>query len=292
MPSLKDIRDRIRSVGNTAKITGAMQLIAASKMQRAQELVREGRPYADRMAIVVGHLAQQLSATDTAPDPLFRVNNNPRKLIVLVTPDRGLAGALVSNIARVTANELRTPGREVETIAVGRKGERFVARAGGHLHATFSVPDRPSIPDTFPISSMIIDRYRRGEVGEVVLVYAQFVNTTVQRPIARHLLPVKPDLVEDIDVAVPMNPSDYIYEPTAAEVISALAPRYVETLVFHAVLEAQASEHSARMVAMQAATDNANELIEELTLDLNKARQESITGELLDIVGGVAAVEQ
>ena len=292
MPSLKDIRDRIRSVGNTAKITGAMQLIAASKMQRAQELVRDGRPYADRMAIVVGHLAQQLSDSDIAPDALFRSNSAPRKLLVLVTPDRGLAGALVSNITRVVGNELRSVGQDVETIAVGRKGERFVARSGGQLHASFSVPDRPSLVDTFPISSMIIDRYRKGEVGEVKLIYAQFVNTTVQRPVARHLLPVRPDMVDEIDLAVPMNPSDYIYEPTAREVISALAPRYVETLVFHAVLEAQASEHSARMVAMQAATDNANELIEELTLDLNKARQESITGELLDIVGGVAAVEK
>ena len=292
MPSLKDIRDRIRSVGNTAKITGAMQLIAASKMQRAQELVRDGRPYADRMAIVVGHLAQQLTHSDTAPDALFRTNDSSLKLVVLMTPDRGLAGALVSNITRVAGNEMRTAEGDVDAIAVGRKGERFVARIGGSLHASFSVPDRPSIADTYDLSSMIIDRYRRGEVGSVTLVYAQFVNTTVQRPVARQLLPVVPGMVEEIDVAIPMNPSDYIYEPTAPEVISALAPRYVETEVYHAVLEAQASEHSARMVARQAATDNANELIEELTLDLNKARQESITGELLDIVGGVAAVEQ
>ena len=292
MPSLKDIRDRIRSVGNTAKITGAMQLIAASKMQRAQELVRDGRTYADRMAIVVGHLAQQLEKADAAPDPLFRVNDSPLKLIVLITPDRGLAGALISNVARVAGNEIRDADGGVEVIAMGRKGERFVARIGDMLHASFSIPDRPTIADTFDVSSMIIDRYRKGEVGSVTLVYPQFVNTTVQRPLARQLLPVTPDMVEEIDVAVPLNPSDYIYEPTALEVISALAPRYVETEVYHAVLEAQASEHSARMVAMQAATDNANELIDELTLDLNKARQESITGELLDIVGGVAAVEQ
>lgn len=292
MPSLKDIRDRIRSVGNTAKITGAMQLIAASKMQRAQELVRDGRPYADRMALVVGHLAQQLEKADVAPDPLFRVNDNPLKLIVLITPDRGLAGALISNVTRVAGNEIRAAVGEVEVIAMGRKGERFVARSGSTLHASFGIPDRPTIDDTFGVSSMIIGRYRKSEVGSVILVYPQFVNTTVQRPVARQLLPVTPDMVEEIDVAVPMNPSDYIYEPTAPEVISALAPRYVETEVYHAVLEAQASEHSARMVAMQAATDNANELIEELTLDLNKARQESITGELLDIVGGVAAVEQ
>ena len=292
MPSLKDIRDRIRSVSNTAKITGAMQLIAASKMQRAQELVRSGRPYADRMAIVVGHLAQQLRDGDDAPDALFRHSDNPRSLMVLITPDRGLAGALISNVARVAANQIRESEAEIQTIAIGRKGERFVARSGQPLHASFSVPDRPSLADTYPISSMIIDRYRSGEFGTVSLVYAQFVNTSVQRPVARHLLPVKPEMVEEIDEAIPLNPSDYIYEPTAPEVISELAPRYVETLVYHAILEAQASEHSARMVAMQAATDNANELIEELTLDLNKARQEAITGELLDIVGGVAGVAQ
>ncbi len=289
MPSLKDIRDRIRSVSNTAKITSAMQLIAASRMQRAQEMVRNGRPYSDRMREVLSHLAARLTEDDEALDPLLQRRPAERALLILITPDRGLAGALVGNILRVAAQEFTSSDIPIETVSVGRKGERFVARTGQSLVASFSVGDRPTLADTLDISSFAIDRYRSGEVDRVNVIYADFVNTSVQRPVNLQLLPIETD-ASDADDG-PTLYLDYIYEPSPNEVLSNLAPRYVETQVYHAILEAQASEHSARMIAMQNATDNANELIDELTLDLNKARQEAITGELLDIVGGVAGVE-
>ncbi len=288
MPSLKDIRDRIRSVSNTAKITSAMQLIAASRMQRAQQMVRNGRPYADQMREVLSHLVMRLEAEDESLDPLLQRRPNNRELLVLVTPDRGLAGALVGNILRVAAREYSDAEVPIDTVGIGRKGERFAARTGQNLVASYSVGDRPSLADTLDISSFVIDRYRSGEVDNVKLIYAQFVNTSVQRPVNVQLLPIETPSGSDDE---PVMYLDYIYEPSPAEVLANIAPRYVETQVYHAILEAQASEHSARMIAMQNATDNANELIEELTLDLNKARQESITGELLDIVGGVAGVQ-
>ena len=289
MPSLKDIRDRIRSVSNTAKITSAMQLIAASRMQRAQQMVRNGRPYADQMREVLSHLTMRLTDDDETLDPLLQQRPNHRELLVLLTPDRGLAGALVGNILRAAAEEFSSSEVPIDTVGVGRKGERFVARMGQSLVATFSVGDRPTLADTLDISSFVIDRYRSGEADTVKLIYAQFVNTTVQKPINLQLLPIETDVSGSGDG--PTLYLDYIYEPSPADVLSSLAPRYIETQVYHAILEAQASEHSARMIAMQNATDNANELIDELTLDLNKARQEAITGELLDIVGGVAGVQ-
>ena len=289
MPSLKDIRDRIRSVSNTAKITSAMQLIAASRMQRAQQMVRNGRPYADQMREVISHLTMRLADDDETLDPLLQRRANHRELLVLLTPDRGLAGALVGNILRAAAEEFSSSEVPIDTVGVGRKGERFIARTGQSLVATFSVGDRPTLADTLDISSFVIDRYRSGEADTVKLIYAQFVNTTVQKPINLQLLPIETDVSGSDDG--PMLYLDYIYEPSPADVLSSLAPRYIETQVYHAILEAQASEHSARMIAMQNATDNANELIDELTLDLNKARQEAITGELLDIVGGVAGVQ-
>ena len=287
MPSLKDIRDRIRSVGNTAKITSAMQLIAASRMQRAQQMVRNGRPYADQMGKVLSHLTMRLDNDDESLDPLLQRRPDHRKLLVLITPDRGLAGALVGNILRVASQELMSADLEIDTVSIGRKGERFVARTGKSLIATFSVGDRPKLADTLDISSFVINRYRSGEADTVKLIYAQFVNTSVQKPVNLQLLPIETGQSSDQS----MMYLDYIYEPSPAEVLASLAPRYIETQVYHAILEAQASEHSARMIAMQNATDNANELIDELTLDLNKARQESVTGELLDIVGGVAGVQ-
>lgn len=289
MPSLKDIRDRIRSVSNTAKITSAMQLIAASRMQRAQQMVRDGRPYADHMREVISHLSVRLTDDDSVPD-LLRKRDVERSLMVLVSPDRGLAGALVSNILRAGGAVLRDSDVPVDTASVGRKGERFIARSNHNLVASFAIPDRPSLSDTFGLSSFVMDRYRSGDADRVVLVYAQFVNTAVQKPVQVQLLPVESEPSSNNDDSASMY-LDYIYEPSAEAVLSALVPRYVETQIYHAILEAQASEHSARMIAMRNATDNANELIEELTLDLNKARQESITGELLDIVGGVAGVE-
>jgi len=291
LPSTKDFRDRIRSVANTAKVTGAMQMIAASKMNRAQNMVRDGRPYADRIRDVLGDLAAlAVEEDDTPAIELLRVRPVRKTLMLLVTPDRGLAGALVGNLQREAGRFILEAQGEVSVISIGRKGERFIARAGQRLVAAFSVPDRPSLDDTATISRQLIEEYSAGRVDRVVLIYAKFINTAVQEANIRQLLPVDPP-ERDENAVGNLQSLDYIYEPSIVEVLESLVPRYIEMQVYHGILEAFASEHSARMVAMQNATDNANEIVEELTLDLNKARQESITAELLDIVGGVAALE-
>jgi F-type H+-transporting ATPase subunit gamma len=291
LPSTKDYRDRIRSVSNTAKVTGAMQMIAASKMNRAQNMVQAGRPYADRIRDVLGDLAALAAKDDDAPTvDLLKVRPVKKTLVLLVTPDRGLAGALVGNLQRAAAEFIQETEGEVSIVSVGRKGERFVTRTGQELKASFSVPDRPTLDDTVVVGRMLVDEYSSERVDRVVLIYAKFINTAVQEVTARQLLPVEPAERGGDDVEK-LEELDYIYEPSINDVLASLVPRYIETQVYHGILEAFASEHSARMIAMQNATDNANEIVEGLTLDLNKARQESITAELLDIVGGVAALE-
>ena len=290
MPSTKEIRLRIRSVTNTAKVTNAMQLIAASKMQRAQQMVRAGRDYAEKMQAVLSDLVSRMDVADDDEGavPLLVSREVKRVLMLIVTPDRGLAGALVGNLNRLAGQYVQGSDVPVAAVTVGRKGERFVARIGQDLLASFSVKDRPVLDDTVSISRFVAGAYERGDVDRVVMVYAQFVNTTVQKPVLKQVLPVEPP------AAAPNQSqqlaSEYIYEPDAVGVLSTLVPRYVETQVYHSILEAMASEHSARMVAMRNATDNANDMIDQLTLELNKARQEQITAELLDIVGGSAAV--
>jgi F-type H+-transporting ATPase subunit gamma len=291
LPSTKDYRDRIRSVSNTAKVTGAMQMIAASKMNRAQNMVQAGRPYADRIRDVLGDLAALAAKDDDAPTvDLLKVRPEKKTLVLLLTPDRGLAGALVGNLQRAAANFIRDTEGEVSIVAVGRKGEKFATRAGQDLKASFTVPDRPTLDDTIAVGRMLVDEYSSERVDRVVLIYAKFINTAVQKITARQLLPVEPAERGDDDVEK-LEELDYIYEPSINDVLASLVPRYIESQVYHGILEAFASEHSARMIAMQNATDNAIEIVEGLTLDLNKARQESITAELLDIVGGVAALE-
>jgi F-type H+-transporting ATPase subunit gamma len=268
-----------------------MQMIAASKMNRAQNAVKEGRPYADRIRDVLGDLAALAAQEEDAPTvALLRVRPVKKTLVLLVTPDRGLAGALVGNLQREAAKFIQETEGEVSVVAVGRKGERFVARTGQDLLAGFSIPDRPTLDDTVAVGRMLVDEYASERVDRVVLIYAKFINTAVQKVIARQLLPIEPPERGDEEIDK-LQELDYIYEPSISEVLESLVPRYIETQVYHGILEAFASEHSARMIAMQNATDNANEIVEGLTLDLNKARQESITAELLDIVGGVAALE-
>ncbi len=270
-----------------------MQLIAASKMQRAQQMVRNGRDYAEKMRDVladVSAMGGQVDEDEGRITPLLIHRPVQNTLMLIVTPDRGLAGALVGNLNRVAAQFVRDSEAPVSAVAVGRKGERFVGRIVREMKATFSVADRPRLDDTVSISRFIVNQYEDGAVDRVVMVYAQFVNTAVQKPIVRQILPVEAIASDDTPGATDSG-IEYIFEPDPAAVLNTLVPRYVETQIYHSILESIASEHSARMVAMRNATDNANELIDQLTLDLNKARQEQITGELLDIVGGVAAVE-
>jgi len=285
MPSVREIRRRIRSVENTAKITKAMSLIAASKMRRAQEMALRGRPYAERMMDLLADLSAQPHEEEEL-HPLIRRREIKTLQIVHITPDRGLTGGLNSNINRAGAQFILEQQAAANVIAVGKKGRDFMVRAGQDVKAVFTdLGDRPDLTDVTPIARLVIDDYSREAVDAVYMVHAQFVSTVVQRAVVVPLLPVTPAELR------PQDAVGYIYEPTSDHVLSALLPRFVEMQLYHAVLEAIASEQSARMVAMRNATDNANDMIGDLTLTMNKARQENITRELLDIVGGAAAVE-
>ncbi len=284
MPSVRDIRRRIRSVENTAKITKAMSMIAASKMRRAQEMALRGRPYSERMRSLLSDLAAQPHDEDML-HPLLQRRDPEKTSVVLITPDRGLTGGLHSKINRAAAQFILEQPGSARIVAVGRKGRDFMVRSGQDVQAEFSdLGDRPTLLDITPITRIVIDDYTEGRTDAVHVIYADFKSTTLQTPVVEPLLPVVPaELPAEQAVG-------YIYEPNAAEVLSELLPRFVEMQLYHAVLEAIASEQSARMVAMRSATDNANDMIVDLTLEMNKARQENITTELLDIVGGAAAV--
>ncbi len=287
MASLRTIRRRIRSVQSISKITRAMEMIAALRMRRAQERGLAGRPYAEKITQVISDLAA-LSRPEDPLHPLLKQRSIRNIIVVHITPDRGLCGGLVSNINRKTANFVLEQGAQkkpVTLITVGRKGQDYMRRYGLKVLAEFTaLGDNPTQLDTLAISKIIIDEYTNATADAVYLSYTQFVNTMVQKPALLQILPVKPAELR------PIENVDYIYEPNSNVVLGGLLPRFIEMQVYHAVLESIASEHSARMVAMRAATDNANELTTDLTLAYNKARQESITKELLDITGGASAL--
>ena len=285
MPSVRDIRRRIRSVENTGKVTNAMSLIAASKMRRAQNATVQGRPYAQKIQEVIAHLAAQ-PQEEGALHPLLAVRPVNRVGLLVITPDRGLAGGMHAAINRQAAQFILEQQAPVRSIALGRKGRDFMARYGQDLLAVFTdLGDRPVVEDTLPISRMIIDQFTAGEMDAVYLGYTRFVSTVVQRPVVEKLLPVEPGALTGA------ARSGYIYEPDALTVLGELLPQFVDMEVYHALLESIASEQSARMVAMRNATDNAKSLAEDLTLVMNKLRQDSITNELLDLVGGQIALE-
>ncbi len=285
MHNLRIRRRRIRSVQNTAKITKAMQMIASSKMRRAQQLTRASRPYADKMRDVLADLAAQPAEVEEI-HPLLQQREVRNIQVIHVTPDRGLCGGLNANLNRTTGQFIRSQSVPVNVITVGRKGRDFMVRANSNVRAVFiDLGDRPTVMYVSPVARLAIDGYTTGDVDQVFITYTQFVNTAVQRSVMERLLPVEPAALE------PSQAVGYIYEPLSLTVLGSLLPRFVEMQIYHALLENLASEHSARMVAMRAATDNANDMVDGLTLMLNKARQETISRELLDIVGGVAALE-
>jgi F-type H+-transporting ATPase subunit gamma len=284
LADIRKVRRRIRGVRNIAKITRAMEMIAASKMKRAQERGLAGRPYSEKIRQVIADLAA-LSEMGLQ-HPLLQRRPVKKIAVVHVTPDRGLCGGLNANLNRRLAGFILEQKAPVTVIAVGRKGRDFTVRYGRDMLAEFShLGDRPGLLDTLPISHIVIDDYSTGVIDMVYLSYAQFVSTMVQRPVMQQLLPVEPAVIPRAENV------DYIYEPGVEAVLGGLLPRFVEMQIYHAILESIASEQSARMVAMRNATDSANELIGDLTLLYNKARQESITKELLDITGGVVALE-
>jgi len=263
-----------------------MEMIAASKMRKAQDRGIAGRPYSEKITQVLSALAaireegRELHPCLVCRKPINRIT------VVHITPDRGLAGGLVGNINRKTATFMLEKNLPVNVIAVGRKGIDFLRRTRQNITAEFTaLGDRPTLIDTLPISHIIIDDFSNAATDEVYLAYSQFVNTMVQKPVIEKILPIEPAPI------VAKENVEYLYEPNASEVLGGLLPRFVEMKLYHHILESIASEQSARMVSMRNATENANELIEDLTLVYNKARQEMITTELLDITGGAVAIE-
>ena len=281
MIPIRLIRRRIRSIKSTAKITKAMEMIAASKMRQAQLRVLAARPYAEKMRGVLADLSTQPKTNDEI-HPLLQHREVKRVSVIHITSDRGLCGGLNANVNRKTASFILEQKIPVAITAVGRKGRDYMARYGREIRAEFTqIGDQPTLLDTTPISRVVIDDYTKGVIDEVYLSYTQFVSTVNQRPVLWKLLPIEPAGIERTENV------EYIYEPAPAIVLEKLLPRYLEMQVYHSILESIASEQSARMVAMRNATDNANEMIDELTLVYNKARQELITNELLDIAGGI-----
>ncbi|CAM3781873.1 F0F1 ATP synthase subunit gamma [Roseateles saccharophilus] len=289
MASSKEIRGKIKSVENTKKITKAMEMVAASKMRKAQERMRSARPYAEK----IGNIAAELAKANPEYRHPFLVKNEDAKTVgmVVVTTDKGLCGGLNTNLLRAATAKLReveTAGQTAEVVAIGGKGLGFMNRIGAKVvaHAT-QLGDQPHIEALIGPVKVLLDAYAAGKLSAVYLCYTQFINTMKQEVKVHQLLPLK---AADLATEKPAHSWDYIYEPDAATVIDELLVRYSEALVFQAVAENMASEQSARMVAMKAATDNAGTLIGELKLVYNKTRQAAITKELSEIVSGAAAV--
>jgi F-type H+-transporting ATPase subunit gamma len=285
LANIRLIQRRIRGVQSISKITRAMEMIATSKMRRTQERGLAGRPYSEKIQEVISTLAA--ISRGEALHPLLQRREVKKMTIVHITPDRGLCGGLVANINRQLNNYISEQNTEVSLVCVGRKGLDFMRRTRKNILAEFiGLGDNPSYIDTLPISRIIIDDYTSGEIDAAYLSYTEFVSTMVQRPVIQPILPVEPAELSGTQSI------DYTYEPNPEAVLGELLPRFVEMQIYHAILESIASEQSARMVAMRNATENAAELTDDLTLLYNKARQESITTELLDITGGVEALAE
>lgn len=291
MPNTRQIRQRIRSVTSTQRITSAMELIAAAKMRRAQQRVLATRPYSTRLLDLIADIVARQSGSGDDIHPLMQVREPSSIGLILFTPDRGLCGGLNANLNRAAYNFGLEQEHPVSQISVGKKGNDFFSRRGRDIRAEFlNLGDFPEPIDTSPIARIVLEDYEAGRLDRVYLGYATFVNNAVQEPTIRQLLPVEPPAASENGASASLG--DYEYEPDAATVLGGLLPRYVEMQIYQAALENAASEQSARMVAMRAATDAAGEMIDALTLEYNKARQETITKELLDLVGGVAALEK
>jgi F-type H+-transporting ATPase subunit gamma len=279
MASQRDIRRRIGAVRNIKQITRAMQFVAASKLKRAQEATLASRPYSDKIDEVLADLAAVLGAED---HPLLAEREGGKRLIILITTDRGLAGPLNTNTIRFAAREITQHQGDLSVVTVGRKGRDAMRRARVPLEAHFAgFGDRPTFADVLPLARLITDAFLDGSAGTVDIIFSRFVSTLVQKPASDRLLPVEP--AEDTE-GIPGG--QFIFEPNPAEVLTRLLPRYVATRLFQAVLESKASEESSRMVAMKNATENAEELIGDLTLSYNKVRQANITREMIEIATG------
>jgi F-type H+-transporting ATPase subunit gamma len=286
MPGTKEIRTKIASVKSTQKITKAMQMVATSKMRRAQDRMKLARPYAEKIRNVIGHLNE---ANPDYRHPFLQTREPANVGIIVISTDRGLAGGLNANIFKQTLQLIREwegKGAKVQLCLIGSKGITFFRRLSLPILASASgLGDHPHVNDLIGTVKVMLDAYREGKIDRLFMIHAQFVNTMTQKPNVEQLLPV-----EDIDTAGLQEHWDYIYEPESRDILDGLLMRYIESQVYRGAVENVASEMAARMVAMKAATDNAGKLINELQLVYNKARQAAITKELAEIVGGAAAV--
>lgn len=289
MASSKEIRTKIKSVKNTQKITKAMEMVSVSKMRKAQERMRHARPYAEKIRNIAAHLA---GANSEFRHPFLARPEVIKNIgVIVVTSDKGLCGGLNTNILRATTTKLReidSAGGKIITTAIGNKGFGFLNRVGAKVVSyVVQLGDAPRMDKLIGPIKVQLDAFERGEIDAVYLAYTRFVNTMTQEPVIEQLLPLSVDRLEENSREYSW---DYLYEPDAQTVLEELLVRYVEAIVFQAVAENMASEHSARVVAMKAASDNAKKVIDELQLSYNKARQAAITQELSEIVGGAAAV--
>ena len=280
MANTQDIRRRIKSIRSTAQITKAMQMVAASKMRRAQQNALAGRPYAALMNRVLVSLQKR---TDPTFHPLLQIRELKKELVLIISTDKGLAGALNTNLFREAANFDQT---KTAFMVAGKKARLFIGRSKRELLADFELKDAPSFVETKPLSKFCIEKFLARDVDKVSVLYTHFINTINQKPLLQTLLPIsafdlpKGEKTEGSDVDPMIG---YVFEPNALEVLDVMLPYYIEYQVYQMILDARASEHSSRMVAMKNATDNANQFIKDLTLEYNKMRQAGITTELLEI---------
>jgi len=290
MASSREIKRRIRSVKNVAQITRAMEMVAASKMRRAQRNVLAARPYADRMRDLIGELTVR-AVGGARKGTLLEQRDSVRRVgLIIVTPDRGLCGSLIANAQRRSVRfilEQRAMGREVDVFAYGKKGRDFISRSGYPLVSQMvKIGDAPKIEDILGVAIEAVKGFESGRYDELYIVYSEYINTLVQRATIKKLAPVEP--VE----APSTSRSDFTYEPDQDEVLNEVLPRYVESQIYQAILESIASFYSAQMVAMRNATKSAKDLVKDLTLTFNKARQAAITKEVSEIASGAAALAE
>jgi F-type H+-transporting ATPase subunit gamma len=300
MATAREIQKRIRSVKNIAQITRALEAVSASRVRRAQARVLASRAFAEKAWEILLNV-QASGRSSTVLHPLLEERTEIKNImVVLITSDRGLAGAFNTNIIRVANRFSERMGKPVQFVTIGKKGRDSLVRAGRNVVAEFTgIPAEPSIADIAPATRLAIDAFLNGEVDDVYIAYTDFINTLTQRPVVLGWLPLIPHTIEDQvaaefikDVpAVSGGVAAYDYEPSPEAILQEIVPRFTELQLYQAMLESQASEHSARMVAMRNASENAGQLVGDLTLEYNKARQAAITAEILDIVGGTEALQ-
>lgn len=296
MANLRDIRRRIKSVKNTAQITKAMQLVAASKMKKAQDQAVAGRSYADLLNKVLVNLKEYTGEED---HPLLKEQSGERELVILVTTDKGLCGPLNTNLLRLAMDQV---GKDADFITIGNKGRQALVRVKRNIVADFSVKDPVAFLEVKPVAEFVMEKFLAGDYDKVTVAFTNFKNTISQEPLLETLLPISPIELgkakgyegvgkDEVVHEGGANYGGYIFEPDAGGVLDMIVPQYVGYQLYQMVLESRASEHSARMVAMKAATDNAKQMIKDLTLDYNKQRQAAITSELLEITTAMRALE-